>query len=122
MGNSYPDQERAIREVGRGYDILKQLQGLLYLKSRTGEDVVHKHELAEPLFRDALQALNLALCIMKSGVSKAEIKSEIVVVESGSPAYSSHESVVSYESNQKTDDERGKRRRYTYNHSLIKLT
>ncbi|KAF3327351.1 WRKY transcription factor 55 [Carex littledalei] len=101
MGNSYLDQEAAIREVGRGYDKLKQLHGLLQLKSRNGEEVVHIQELAEPLFIEALQALNHALCIMRSGVGKVGVKSEIVVLES----------VLSSDTNQRTENERGKRRR-----------
>ncbi|KAF3327353.1 WRKY transcription factor 55 [Carex littledalei] len=115
MENSYVDQEAAIKEVGRGYDILKQLQGLLQLKSRNGEELVHKQELAEPLFREALQALNYALCIMRSGVGQVGVKSEIVVIESGSPAYSSHESVASYDSNQRIEKGRVKRRRVEEN-------
>ncbi|KAJ4807432.1 hypothetical protein LUZ62_019998 [Rhynchospora pubera] len=111
MRNSNREQEAAIREVGRGYDIIKQLQGLLQLKSSNGGEAIPMHELAEPLFREALQSLNHALFIMRSGVSKAEIKSEIVVIESDSPAHSSHESVTSYDSNQRLENGRGKRRR-----------
>jgi hypothetical protein len=112
MENSYSEQEKAIREVGRGFDILKKLQGLLQLKSRTGNETVHTHELAEPLFREALQALHHALSIMKSGVSKVEIKSQIAVLESGSPIHSTHGGVVSYNPNQRIEIRRGKRKRY----------
>ncbi|KAF3327354.1 WRKY transcription factor 55 [Carex littledalei] len=101
MENSYLDQEAAIREVDRGYDILKQLQVLLQLKSRKGEEVVHIQDLAEPLFREGSQALNHALCIMRSGVSKVGVKSETAVLES----------VVSSDTNKIIENERGKRRR-----------
>ncbi|KAJ3684226.1 hypothetical protein LUZ61_013390 [Rhynchospora tenuis] len=111
MRNSNSEQEVAIKEVGRGYDIIKQLQYLLQLKSRKGGEAIPMHELAETLFREALQSLNHALCIMRSGVTKVEIKSDMVVIESDSPAHSSHESVTSYNSDQRSENGRGKRRR-----------
>ncbi|KAJ3697481.1 hypothetical protein LUZ61_001186 [Rhynchospora tenuis] len=121
MENSNLELAAAISEVGRGYDIIKQLQGLLQLKSRKGQDAVQMQELAEPLFRDGLQALNHALCILKSGVSKVEIKSENVMIESGSPVHSSG-SVVCYESDQRIENGRGKKRRVGGNSWITNTT
>ncbi|KAF3327356.1 WRKY transcription factor 55 [Carex littledalei] len=101
MRNSYLDQEAAIRKVGRGYEILKELQSLLQLKSRKGEEVVNTQELAEPLLREGLQALNYALGIMRSGVSTVGVKSQNTVLES----------VVSSDTNHRTENDRGKRKR-----------
>lgn len=101
MRNSYLDQEAAIRKVSRGYEILKELQSFLQLKSRKGEEVVNIKELAEPLFREGLQALNYALGIMRSGVSTVGVKSQNTVLDS----------VVSSDTNHRTENERGKRRR-----------
>jgi hypothetical protein len=121
MDNSYSDQEKAIREVGRGFDALKKLQGLLQLKSRTGDEKLHTHESTELLFREALQALHHALSIMKSGVSKVGIKSQIAVLESGSPLHSGHMHmhgcVVSYDPSQRIEIGRGKRKKYVQSFS-----
>ncbi|KAJ4807435.1 hypothetical protein LUZ62_020001 [Rhynchospora pubera] len=122
MGNSKLETAAAISEVGRGYDIIKQLQGLLQLNSRKGQDVVQMQELAEPLFREGLQALNHALSILNSSVSKVEVKSEIVVIESASPVHSSNGSMVSYASGQRIENGRGKRRRVGENSWITNTT
>ncbi|KAJ4807433.1 hypothetical protein LUZ62_019999 [Rhynchospora pubera] len=115
MGNSNLEREAVIREVGRGYDIIKQLQGLLQLKTMKGEDAIHMHELAQPLFREGLQALNHALCIMRSGVGKFEVKSDIKVIESGLLVPGTRDSLISYELNPRIENGCTKRKRVVEN-------
>ncbi|KAJ4772026.1 hypothetical protein LUZ62_056283 [Rhynchospora pubera] len=122
MGNSKLGTAAAISEVVRGYDIIKQLQGLLQLKSRKAQDEVQMQELAQPLFREGLQALNHALSILNSSVSKVEVKSEIVVIESASPVHSNNGSMVSYASDQRIENGRGKRRRVGENSWITNTT
>ncbi|XP_078181415.1 WRKY transcription factor 55-like [Carex rostrata] len=109
---SFPNQDIVIREVGKAYDQIKKLQALLQFKSRKfGEDALCMHELAQPLFQEALQGLNHSLCIMKSGMCKMEVKQEIMATESGASGCATLDGVLLNDSDQKIASKRGKRRR-----------